>query len=61
MSGTVEYQLKNIRHQNRQVDMRLESKKPQHIYFDDDGNVVPNFDDAGEVRVFFLLIFVYFI
>lgn len=50
VSGNVDYQMKNIRHQNRQLKMRLEPKKPRHTYFDDDGNVLPNDDEFEEVR-----------
>lgn len=49
VSGTVEYKVKNIRHQNRQLNMRVDNKKPRHIYFDDDGNVLNNVDESEEV------------
>lgn len=38
ISGKVDYKLKNIRHQNRQLNLGMVSKKPRHVYFDDDGN-----------------------
>lgn len=42
--GRVDYKRKNIRAQNRQLNFRNEPpkqfRKPKHIHFDDDGNVI---------------------
>lgn len=58
MSGTVDYKMKNIRHQNRQLNMRKDFKRPRHVYFDDDGNVLSNVDESDEVR-FLILLFLF--
>ncbi|KAJ8974185.1 hypothetical protein NQ317_004864 [Molorchus minor] len=40
-TGTVEYNRTHIQTQSRCLSMHVELKKPQHIFFDDDGNPIP--------------------
>lgn len=51
MTGTVSYKMKNIKHQNRLLNMGKEIKKSRHTYFDDDGNALSNADESKEVRI----------
>ncbi|CAG9821834.1 unnamed protein product [Phaedon cochleariae] len=49
MTGKVDYKMKHIRLQNRHLKIRPEAKKPKHVYFDDDGNIIPSYDDTEEL------------
>ncbi|CAH1974625.1 unnamed protein product [Acanthoscelides obtectus] len=48
MTGRVEYIMKHIRHQNRQLKIRA-NKRPKHLYFDEDGNALDSKDNADEM------------
>ncbi|VEN45917.1 unnamed protein product [Callosobruchus maculatus] len=48
MTGRVEYKVKHIRHQNRQLKMRA-NKRPKHLYFDEDGNGLSSKDNSEEM------------
>ncbi|XP_063915010.1 trimethylguanosine synthase-like isoform X3 [Zophobas morio] len=40
LSGQVHYKMKHIRLQNRHLKLRNDNKRPRHIHFDEDGNVI---------------------
>nr|CAI5848253.1 unnamed protein product [Callosobruchus analis] len=48
LTGRVEYKVKHIRHQNRQLKMRA-NKRPKHLYFDEDGNGLSSKDNSEEM------------
>lgn len=51
-SGRVEYKMKNIRFQNKQLKLHGDFPKPNHVYFDDDGNPC-EVTDTVKLYVFF--------
>nr|XP_022900119.1 uncharacterized protein LOC111413393 [Onthophagus taurus] len=57
LKGHVEYKMKHIRLQNRHLKLHRQNhhnhrvKKPNHIRFDDDGNIIPEDNDKDELGV----------
>ncbi|KAL3284721.1 hypothetical protein HHI36_018867 [Cryptolaemus montrouzieri] len=50
MAGEIDYKMKNIRSQNRQLRL-LDAKRPRHTYFDEDGNsILENTEESKEVH-----------
>ena len=50
LSGQVHYKMKHIRLQNRHLKLRNDNKRPRHIHFDEDGNVISETGPSEEVR-----------
>jgi trimethylguanosine synthase len=51
VAGYVHYKMKHIRLQNRHLKLRSDYvQRPQHVHFDDDGNVIDDATPAEEVK-----------
>jgi trimethylguanosine synthase len=51
VAGYVHYKMKHIRLQNRHLKLRSDYvPRPQHVHFDDDGNVIDDATPAEEVK-----------